>query len=154
DQRSDRARAGAVGVLPPTRVARPGRPSRSRRPRPGERWSTWNRLGSRARQLRRLGLARNRRLARRRCGRARTVRALGAPRSGADAADAFLPQPDVRADERVLALHVLRDVRLDLPADPVLPDRAGLFTSAGRLRILPWTAMPIFIAPIAGAWSD
>src|SRR5207248_2592322 len=22
------------------------------------------------------------------------------------------------------------------------------------LRILPWTAMPIFIAPIAGAWSD
>ncbi len=25
---------------------------------------------------------------------------------------------------------------------------------ASGLRILPWTAMPIFIAPIAGAWSD
>src|SRR5207302_3581678 len=50
---------------------------------------------------------------------------------GADAADALLPQPNLRAHERVLAVHVLRNVRLDFPADPVLPDRAGLLAAAG-----------------------
>ena len=34
-------------------------------------------------------------------------------------------------DERLVAVHVLRDVRLDLPAGPVLPDRAGLLAAAG-----------------------
>ena len=56
--------------------------------------------------------------------------ALGAARERADAADAVLPQPHVRADERRVALHVLRDVRLDLPARAVLPDRAGLLAAA------------------------
>ena len=50
----------------------------------------------------------------------------------ADAADAVLPQPRVRGGERRVAPHVLRDVRLDLPADPVLPDGAGLL--AARVR--------------------
>ena len=50
----------------------------------------------------------------------------------ADAADALLPQPDVRAGERRVAVHVLRDVRLDLPARAVLPDRAGLLAASGR----------------------
>ena len=58
--------------------------------------------------------------------------ALGAARAGADAADALLPQPHVRARERRVALHVLRDVRLDLPARAVLPDRAGLLAAQAR----------------------
>ena len=70
-------------------------------------------------------------LARRR-GRPRPVRPLGAARRGADAADALLPQPHLHRRERRLAVHVLRDVRLDLPARPVLPDRAGLLAAAVR----------------------
>ena len=67
----------------------------------------------------------------------------------------FFRNRDVRARERRVAVHVLRDVRLDLPARAVLPDGAGLLAAPGSgLRILPWTAMPIFIAPIAGALSD
>src|SRR5207302_6552462 len=54
------------------------------------------------------------------------VSALGAARAGADAAAALLPQPDVRGRERRVAADVLRNVRLDLPAGPVLPDGAGL----------------------------
>ena len=56
----------------------------------------------------------------------RRLRRLGAADGRADAADAVLPQPDVRDDEHRLAPDVLRDVRLDLPARAVLPDRAGL----------------------------
>src|SRR5437660_1280163 len=132
DQRPDRARARPVGVLPPTRVLRPVRPPRPPRARAGECRPAGNRLGPRARQLGRLELAGDCRIARRRCDRRRAVRPLGAARPGADAADALLPEPNVRPDERVLAVHVLRDVRLDLPAHPVLPDRAGLLPVAGR----------------------
>src|SRR5207248_2175475 len=79
----------------------------------------------------RRGLARGRRRARRRRGGRRAVRALGAARRGADAADALLPEPDVHAHQRLVAVHVLRDVRVDLLADPVLPDRPGLLAAAG-----------------------
>ena len=54
------------------------------------------------------------------------VRRLGAPGRAADAADALLPQPRRSRSPTCVAVHVLRDVRLDLPARPVLPDRAGL----------------------------
>ncbi len=60
------------------------------------------------------------------------VRLLGVAHEDADAADALLPQPHVRGHERRVAAHVLRDVRLDLPARPVLPDRAGLLAVPGR----------------------
>ena len=73
----------------------------------------------------------------------------------ADAADALLPRPGLRAREHRVALLLVRDVRLDLPARPVLPDGAGLL--AARLRACgscPWTAMPMIVAPIAGALSD
>ena len=63
--------------------------------------------------------------------RARALRRLGAPRRGADAADALLPQSRVRARERHVAADVLRDVRVDLPAVAVLPDRAGLLARSG-----------------------
>ena len=85
----------------------------------------------------------------------RRVRRVGAARRVADAADALLPRPHVRADERRLAADVLRDVRLDLPARAVLPDGAGLLAARRRgCASCPWTAMPIFVAPIAGALSD
>src|SRR5205823_1243818 len=42
--------------------------------------------------------------------------------------------------------------RLDLPGLGLV--RTGLFGIGSGLRILPWTAMPIFVAPIAGALSD
>ena len=41
----------------------------------------------------------------------------------------FFRKPGVRARERLVAVHVLRDVRLDLPALAVLPDRAGLLAA-------------------------
>ena len=63
---------------------------------------------------------------------ARRVRPLGAAHAGADAADAVLPQPDVRGGERRLPVHVLRDVRLDLPARPVPPGRAGVLPARRR----------------------
>ena len=50
----------------------------------------------------------------------------------ADAADAVLPQPDVHRHERRLPVHVLRDVRLHLPARAVPPDRPGLLAARGR----------------------
>ncbi len=40
-----------------------------------------------------------------------------------------LPQQGVLAREPRVAVHVLRDVRLDLPADAVLPDRPGLLAA-------------------------
>src|SRR5437763_1345100 len=82
-----------------------------------------------ARALGRLDECRDRRRAPRRRRRARSLRGVGAARAGADAADALLPQPHLRARELLLALHVLRDVRLDLPARPVLPGRAGLLAA-------------------------
>ena len=51
---------------------------------------------------------------------------------GADAADALLPQPHLHRRQRRVAVHVRRDVRLDLPARPVLPDRAGRLAAAVR----------------------
>ena len=106
--------------------ARPaGRRARQRRP-------VRNRLGPRPRQRAGLGEPGDRRLARRRRDRLSAVRPLGAARRGADAADALLPEPHVRARERRVAVHVLRDVRLDLPARAVLPDRAGLLAASVR----------------------
>ena len=60
------------------------------------------------------------------------IRRLGTPDAAADAPDAVLPQPGIRGCERRIAAHVLRDVRLDLPAEPVLPDRAGLLAARRR----------------------
>ena len=105
--------------------ARLERPARPARPRPLGRRPAGDRVGSRSRQRCRLDVGRGRLRSARRRGRPRTVRPLGAPRSGADAADALLPQPHLHRSQRRLAVHVRRDVRLDLPARPVLPDRAG-----------------------------
>ncbi len=60
------------------------------------------------------------------------VRGLGAACPRADAADGLLPQPGVQRGERILADDVLRDVRVDLPVDPVPPERAGLLGAQRR----------------------
>ena len=88
--------------------------------------------GACPRERRRLDEPADRRRARRRRAPARGVRRVGAADAAADAADALLPQPRVRGRERRVAVHVLRDVRLDLPAHAVLPDRAGLLAARGR----------------------
>ena len=95
-------------------------------PRPRQRRSVRHRLGPRPRRRAGLDEHRDRRLAGNRRRPCRPVRPLGAPRRGADAAHALLPRPHIRADEPRVAADVLRDVRIDLPARAVLPDRAGL----------------------------
>ena len=99
---------------------------------PRERRSLRDRLGPRSRQPDRLDEPRDRCVDRRRRGRARVVRRLGAPHAGADAAAALLPQPHLRGRERRLPADVLRDVRLDLPAGAVLPGHPGLLAAPGR----------------------
>ena len=102
-------------------------------------------------------------------GRARrsSARSRSAPRSlvafvawelrttAADAADAVLPQPGVRGGERRVAPHVLRDVRLDLPADASSSrPRRATRRSSRACASCPGRSMPMFVAPIAGALSD
>ena len=99
------------------------------RPRARERRPVRDRVGARPRQLRGLGLPRDRRRARRRRRRDRAVRGVGAAHRASDAADAVLPQPHLRARERRVAPDELRDVRRDLPARAVLPDGAGLLAA-------------------------
>ena len=60
------------------------------------------------------------------------VRGLGEPHRIADAAAAPVPVARVHGHEPRLAGHVLRHVRLDLPARPVPADRAGLLGLRGR----------------------
>ena len=71
---------------------------------------------------------------------------------GADAADALLPQPRVRARERRVAAACSSgcSARSSCSRSSSRPCRATRRSSSG-LRILPWTAMPMFVAPIAGA---
>ena len=99
----------------------------ARQPRPAR-----DRLGPRPRQRPGLVEPGDRLVARRRRRARRRVRLLGAAHEDADAADALLPQPHLLGHERRVAADVLRDVRLDLPARAVLPDRAGLLAVPGR----------------------
>ena len=64
----------------------------------------------------------------------------GAYLEGADAAAPLLPEPRLLGGERGFGRDVLRHVRLDLPADAVLADGAGLLTrSSAGVRMLAWT---------------
>ena len=125
-ERSDRPPPHPACLAAPGGELRPELQARPARARPCQRRPARDRLGPGAGQQRRLGLAGDRRFARRRRSPRGALRPVGAAHRSADAADALLPQPDVHAGERRLAVHVLRDVRLDLPARAVLPDRAGL----------------------------
>ena len=110
-------------------VDRPGQGPRPPGPRARERRDARARVGPDPRQRRRLDEPGHRRRARRRRSGAGGIRRLGAPGPRADVADGLLPRPRLRGRERRLAAHVLRDVRVDLPADAVLPDRAGLLAA-------------------------
>ena len=131
-QRPHRPRARAAGLEPPEGVLRPRLAARPARPRPRQHRALRDRARARPRERGRLGQLRDPRLDHPRARVPRGVRPLGAPHGGADAADAVLPEQDVRGDQRRIPLHVLRDVRLDLPARAVPADRAGVLPARGR----------------------
>ena len=131
-QRSARPRASAARLAAARRDEGPVRARRPARRRARQCGALRDRLGARARQLGRLGHARDPRSVRSRLRVRRGVRRVGAARRAPDAADALLPQPHVRAGECRVDADELRDVRLGVPARAVLPDRAGLL--AARLR--------------------
>ena len=83
------------------------------------------------------------------------LRRLGAARARADAADAVLPQPRVLGDQRASRWRCTSgcSARSSCSRSSSRPPRATSPLQAG-LRTLPWTAMPIFVAPLAGLLSD
>ena len=127
-ERARRSRAAAARDAA-DRVDRARQGARPARPRARERRDARDRVGPHPRQRRRLDEPSD-------LG-SLTVGAVGLlafvwwelRATRADAADGLLPRPRVRGRERRLAAHVLRDVRLDLPAHAVLPDRAGLLAA-------------------------
>ena len=131
-QRPDRDPARAARTDSADRDARPGGEARPARRRPRQRRHVRDRLGPDPRQRAGLDEPGDPRGPRPRARPRRRLRRLGAARTAPDAADEVLPQGGVLAREPRLAVHVLRDVRLDLPADAVLPDRAGLLRRCSR----------------------
>ena len=51
-------------------------------------------------------------------------------------------------------LHERGDLLRRVPHCPVLPARPGIFAAGDRVRLLPWTATPMVVAPLAGALAD
>ena len=62
----------------------------------------------------------------------RRLRHVGAAGGGAGAAVAAVPQPRIHRQQCGIAVHVLRDVRVDLLAGPVPPGRAQVLAAVGR----------------------
>ena len=121
-----------LAALRLTESLRPGEPARRPGPGPDQRRPAGPRVGRHQRQRPRLGQHPGRRGARRRDRAPRRLRRLGGPPGAPDAADELLPQPGLQRRQRRLAADVLRDVRLGLPARPVLPGRPGLQPVPGR----------------------
>ena len=118
--RHDPARLGQA-----QRVDRPERQARLRRPPPQRLRPLRPRVRRRPLELARLGLGPGDRLDRRSALILLVAFCLvGVAHAGADAAAALLPQPGLLGHERRVGGHVLRHVRLDLPADAVPPGRA------------------------------
>ena len=130
-ERPNRASRHATRAPPALRDARPRQPARPPGSRARERRPVGRRLWPRPGRDGRLDERRGARDDRRGHRIPRRFRRLGAARGRADAADALLPEPHLRRDERRLARHVLRDVRVDLPARAVPPGRAGLLAARG-----------------------
>ena len=135
--------------------ARPGVAARPAGPRARERRPVRDRLGARPRQLRRLGLAGDRRRARRRRGARRRVRLRGSCARRAP----MLPMRFFR--NRTFALANVSSLFMFFGMFGSIFLLAQFFQTVqgysplqSGLRILPWTAMPIIVAPIAGALSD
>ena len=110
------------------------------------------RLGAGARELRRLGEPRGHRLA---VGRAPgwRVRRLGAPRSGADAADAPFPLTRVLGRERGNLLAPRLAFGAVFFFAQLLQTGLGYGPFEAGLRLMPWTATFITVAPSPARWS-
>ena len=130
-ERPDRHRAGAHGDRDAAREPRAEPDARRAGPRPRERRAAGRRARHRPRAGARLDEHVRAHLDRRRDRVPGGVRGVGAARPVADAADALLPQPRLRGDQRRLAGDVLRQLRGDLPARAVLPGGAGLLAARG-----------------------
>ena len=120
-----------------------------------ERRAARHRLGSRARQRGRLDEPRHRRADRRRRAARRRVRRVGA-RARRRRCCRWSSSATARSRSRTSRRSSCSSgcsARSSSSRSSSRPCRATRRSSPG-LRILPWTAMPIFIAPIAGALSD
>ena len=131
-QRPGRPRPAAAGAPRPRGELRPRRPPRPAGRRARHRRPAGRRLRHRRGQLARVGEHDGRRLLPDRRRAARRLRPVGAPQPGADAAAALLPLARLLRHVGRVAGDVVRDLRLDLPAGPVLPDRVGLRAARGR----------------------
>ena len=98
----------------------------------GQRRPARHRLRHRPRRRAGLDEHARARLADRRRRADRRVPGLGGAGAGADAPAALLPLARLRGRQRRVAGDVLRRLRLDLPAGPVLPGHAGLLAARGR----------------------
>ena len=116
-----------LALAAPRRDVRPDEQARPARPRPRQRRPARDRLGSRPRERPGLDEPGDRRLARGRRRAGRRCSSLWELRTETPMLPMrFFRNRTFATDERRLAADVLRDVRLDLPARAVLPDRAGL----------------------------
>ena len=132
DQRADRPGPAPARRAPADREPRPRPLARPAGRRPGQRRPAGHRLRHRPR--RRAGLDEHHRARRadRRRRRSSSRSSSGSARAAADAAAALLPLARLRGRQRRVAGDVLRRLRLDLPAGPVLPGHAGLLAARGR----------------------
>ena len=154
-QRADRPGRAAVPASAARGVARPGPGARPARPRPGQRRPLRHRLGTRSRRHLRLdeprGLGRHRGGRRARGG----LRGLGSSAPGrrcSRCASSGTEPSRPRTSRRCSCSSGCSD-RSSCWRSSCRSSRATR-RSTPASRTLPWTAMPIFIAPIAGALSD
>ena len=134
-----------------------GRERRARPPRrrPGQHRPARHRLGPRPRELRRLGKPGDRRRARSAAPHSSPHSWPGscAPRRRCCRCASSATAPSRRRTSPRCSCSSGCSGRSSCWRSSSRPSRATRRFGAG-LRILPWTAMPIFIAPIAGAMSD
>lgn len=132
-ERADRTGAAAAGPAAAHRVLRaegaPGHPRHG----PGQRGPLRHRLRPGQHREPRMDRSRRPDRADRGHGAARPVRPARHPGGEPDAADAAVPQPGLPRDQRREPADVPRDVRIDLPAQPVPAERPRTLAHRGRV---------------------
>ena len=132
----------------------PRRAARPPRARAGHGERARDRVGARARQHGGLGQPRGARRARRRRRAGRRVRGLGAARAGADAPARAVSLAHLHASNvALLCLSAALFTGVFFYAQ-LLQIGLGYGPLAAGLRLMPWTATLIAIAPWAGALTD
>ena len=155
DQRADRAADDPVRPLPPRREPRPRPRARPAGPRPRQRRPARRRLGADPRQQPRLDEPADRRRLRRTASWCWPASSIWELRATAP----MLPMRFFRnrtfaaANTASLFMFFGMFGSIFLLAQ-FLQTVQGYSPLQAGLRILPWTMAPIFIAPIAGAFSD